>query len=222
MATVASGIGTSLSSNYYLRNFYNSNRDARTSSKRSGMEHSTLSAADSKALRRAIKQLGNFEYTDEKEADIRSAAKAFVEIYNNAVSSASTSSDSSLEHSAKQLQSLAKEYASDLDKIGITVNADGTLKRRDTLFSSVGISKFEKLFSSDADFMQRTTSYAKRIERRSNALVSTEQHQKLIENSNEKNNSATDETSIAQLFAEGTDLNTVLNIGIGSNVNIVL
>lgn len=203
MATVASGIGTSLSSNYYLRNFYNTNRDARTSSKRNGMEHSTLSAADSKALRRAIKQLGNFEYTDEKETDIRSAAKAFVEVYNNAVSSASTASDNSLAHSAKQLQSLVKEYASDLDKIGITVNADGTLKRRDTLFSSAGISKFEKLFSADADFMQRTTTYAKHIERRSNALISTEQHQKLIENSKK-------------------ETNTVVNTGIGSNINIVL
>lgn len=221
MSSLASGIGTTLSSNYYLRSFYISNRDARTSSKRNGMDNSALSAADSKALRRAIKQLGSFEYSDDREVDIRNTANAFVEIYNNTISSSSASADSSLEHSMKQLKSLAKEYASDLDKIGITVNSDGTLKRRDALFSSAGISKFEKLFASGTNFMQRASSYAKRIERRSDALISTEQHQKLLENS-KKNDTSSAEASVSQLFAAGTDLNTVLNTGVGRNVNISL
>lgn len=221
MSSLASGIGTTLSSNYYLRNFYISNRDARTSSKRSGMDNSALSAADSKALRRALKQLGNFEYTDEKEDAIRNTAKAFVEIYNNTISSSSASTDTSLEHSTKQLKTLAKDYTSDLDKIGITVNSDGTLKCRDALFSSADISKFEKLFSTGTDFMQRASTCAKRIERRSDALISTEQHQKLLESSKKKTSSPA-ETSVSQLFAAGTDLNTVLNTGVGRNVNISL
>lgn len=222
MATVASGIGTTLSSNYYLRNFYISNRDARTSSKRSSMDNSALSSADSKALRRAIKELGNLEYTDEKEATIRNTAKAFAEVYNNALSSTSKSSDHTLERNMKQLKSLAKEYSSDLNKIGITVNEDGTLTCRDALFSSASISKFEKLFSGSSGFMERASACAKRIERQSNALIATEQHQKLEENTKKKSNTATGETSVAQLFAEGTDLNAVLNTGIGGNVNIVL
>lgn len=221
MSSLASGIGTTLSSNYYLRNFYISNRDARTSSKRSGMDNSALSAADSKALRRALKQLGNFEYTDEKEDAIRNTAKAFVEVYNNTISSSSASTDTSLEHSMKQLKTLAKDYTSDLDKIGITVNSDGTLKCRDALFSSADISKFEKLFSTGTDFMQRASSCAKRIERRSDALISTEQHQKLLESSKKKSASPA-ETPVSQLFAAGTDLNTVLNTGVGRNVNISL
>lgn len=206
MATVASGIGTTLSSNYYLRSFYISNRDARTSSKRNGMDNSSLSSADSKALRRAVKELGNLEYTDEKEDTVRNTAKAFVETYNNAVSSTSASSDHTLERNMKQLKALAKEYASDLDKIGITVNSDGTLKCRDALFSSANISKFEKLFSGSSDFMQRTSACAKRIERRSDTLISTEQHQKLLESSKKQTE----------------DLNTVWNTGVGENVNIVL
>lgn len=212
MATYDSGIGTTLSSNYYLRNFYISNRDARTSSKRSGMDNSSLSSADSKALRRAIRELGDMEYTESKEDSVRNSAKAFIEVYNNALSSTSRSGDSNLERNMKQLKALTKEYASDLDKIGITVNDDGTLKRRDALFSSAGVSKFEKLFSGSSDFMQRVNTCAKRIERRSDDLVSTEQHQKFSKNSKQSESSATEEI----------DINTLLNTGIGRNINISL
>lgn len=55
MAAVA-GTGTSLSANYYLRNFYTANRNAVTSSKRKEMTGGTLSQADATALHRAAKK----------------------------------------------------------------------------------------------------------------------------------------------------------------------
>lgn len=216
------GTGITLSSNYYLRNFYVSNRNARTSSKRKDMDNSELTLADGMALRRAVKKLNSLEFTDEKDADIRSSVKAFIETYNNAINSTSDSADHTLNRTSKQLKSIAQEYASDLDKIGITVNDDGTLTRRDTLFSSASLSKFEKLFSSDSDFVQRTSSCAKRIERRSDALSITKQHQKLLENSAKQADGTADTTAVAQLISDGTDLDTLLNTGIGQNVNVVL
>lgn len=214
------GSGTTYSSSYYMRNFYIANRDARTSSKRKEMTNSTLGMADGAALRRAIKQLGRSEFSEEKETDVRNAVKAYIETFNNALSSSSKSEDHILERNSKQLKNLAKEYASDLDKIGITVNDDGSLKCRDALFGSANISKFEKLFSGTSDFMQRTSACAKRIERRSEALMITEQNEKLLEIQKSKEENSTDTTAVAELFAEGTDLDTVLNTGIGQNVNV--
>lgn len=216
------GTGTTLSSNYYLRNFYISNRDARTSSKRKGMDNSELTLADGMALRRAVKKLNSLTYTDEKDSDIRSSVKAFIETYNNAINSTSDSTDHTMSRTRKQLMSISQEYASDLDKIGVTVNNDGTLTRRNTLFSTADLSKFEKLFSSDSDFMQRSSACAKRIERRSDALFLTEQYRKRSENAAGQTGGTADATAVAQFISDGTDLDTLLNTGIGQNVNIVL
>lgn len=216
------GTGITLSSNYYLRNFYVANRNARTSSKRKDMDNSELTLADGMALRRAVKKLNSLEFTDEKDSDIRSSVKAFIETYNNAIDSTADSTDHTLNRTMKQLKSIAKDYASDLDKIGVTVNDDGTLTRRDTLFSTASLSKFEKLFSSDSDFVQQTLACAKRIERRSDALSITKQHQKLLENAKKQTDGTADTTAVAQLISDGTDLDTLLNTGIGQNVNIVL
>lgn len=191
-STTYVGAGTTLSSSFYLRNYYISNRNASTSSKRGEMNTSTLSLADSMALRRAIKNLGISEFSEDNDADIRSSVAAYIETYNNTLSSALDSGDHTLTRNMKQLKAIAKEYASDLNKIGVTVNDDGSLTRRDTLFKSASLSKFEKLFSANSKFMQRTKACAKRIEQRSEALSITEQHQKL------------------------------LNTGIGQNVNISL
>ncbi len=216
------GAGTTLSSNYYMRNFYISNRDARTSSKRKDIDNSELTLADGMALRRAIKQLGSLEFDDEKDSDIRNSVKAFIDTFNNTLDSTSASADHTLNRNMKQLKSIAQEYASDLDKIGITVNDDGTLTRRDALFTTASLSKFKKLFSSDSDFIQRTSACAKRIERRSDALCITERNQKLLQSNANQTGSTADATAVAQLISDGTDLDTLLNTGVGQNVNVVL
>lgn len=231
------GTGTTLSSNYYLRNFYQSNRNARTASKRHEMNITELTLADSRALRKALKKLGSFEFNEDHDTSIRNGVTAYIQTYNNMLSSASDSSDHALERSAKQLKNITKEYSKELDKIGITVNGDGTLTGRETLLNSADLSKFEKLFSKDSEYMQRTTAYAKRLARRSEVLDSAAAQQKLQGITTPATNSSasaakTDSISAsaatgsvtAAAFAAGSnaDLNTLLNNGIGKNVNIVL
>lgn len=216
------GSGTTLSSNFYIRNFYTSNRDARTASKRKDMTNSELTLADGMALRRAIKQLGSLNFDDENDSNIRSSVKAFIDTFNNTMGSTSDSTDHTLNRNMKQLKSIAQEYSSDLDKIGITVNDDGTLTRRDALFSTASLSKFDALFSSGSDFMQRTSACAKRIERRGDALSFTEKNQKLLQNAAAQTDNTTETTTVAQLISDGTDLDTLLNTGVGQNVNIIL
>ena len=61
------GAGTTLGTSYYMRRFYASNADARTTTSRSNLTNSTLTGADSHALRRAIRSLGSFMMTIMKQ-----------------------------------------------------------------------------------------------------------------------------------------------------------
>lgn len=209
------GAGTSLSSDFYKRNFYISNRDAATSSKRRNLTGSKLSLADGMALRRAVKKLGSMEFSKEKDADIRNAVSACIETYNNAITSATDSGDHNLKRTQKQMKAIANEYADELDRIGITVNSDGTMTKRDSLFGSASLEKFEKLFSKDSDFMQRTSSCAKRIEHRSETLILTEQNQK-------KQQKSAAAIAAGLTPGVGPDLELLLNTGVGKNVNLSL
>ena len=160
--TAYAGAGTVLGTSYYMRRFYASNADARTSTSRSNLSNSTLTGADAHALRRAIRSLGSFTYNDDNEDNIKNNVSAFISTYNNMISSSNASSDRTIKNTQKSLKNLTSEYASQLDKIGITVKDNGTLETRSSLFGSADISKFESLFSTDSEYMQRVTSYAKR------------------------------------------------------------
>lgn len=220
------GAGATLSSNYYVRNFYISNRNAYTASSRKNIGSTELTLADSMALRRAVKNLGSSEFSETEDTNIRNSVLAYIQTYNNTLSSASASSDDTLEHNMRQLKSVTSKYSAELDKIGITINEDGTLASRDSLFTSAALSKFEALFSKDSEFMQQTSACAKRIERRSEALGLSAKNQtsKKTETAKATNTGSTAEasTAAAQLVSESMDLDTLLNTGVGQNVNIVL
>lgn len=222
--TAYTGAGTTLSSNYYMRSFYVSNRDAQSSSSRKSISNTSLSFADGMALRRAIKSLGGSDFSETQDTSIRNSVLAYIQTYNHTLSSSSASSDYQITRDAKHLKSVTNEYADELDKIGITVNEDGTLTSRDALFKTASLSKFQALFSSDSDYMQRVSSYAKRIERRGEALELSEKNQKIKEIAANKAADTTANTAAAtaQIVAASMDLDTLLNTGIGKNVNVIL
>lgn len=222
MATVFStayaGTGVSLSSTYYMRHFYKSNADARTAASRKQLSNAELSSADAIALRRAIKSLGSFSYDSEHATNIRNNVTAFINTYNNLLSSAGDSDDRKLTQSCKSLKKLTSEYEDSLDKIGITVNKDGTLASRSNLFANADISKFEKLFSKDSEYMQRISSYSKRIERRS-ITIDTEEKKaaRLKQQTDNDTSSVTAALTASLMTSSGVPANPA-----GGNVNVVL
>ena len=239
------GSGTTLSSKYYLRSFYRSNREAGTSSKRREFSGNQLALADGRALRQAVRRLTSSDFSDSRhgndrcrDANTRNSVLAYIQTYNNMLSSAGSSSDRTLERSAKQLKNITSEYSSELDKIGITVNDDGTLTSRTTLFESADLSKFKELFSADAAYMQRTSTYAKRFASRGEALVTSDNNLLMQKkNAAATGSSATDgtttsgatespddgtATTAAQIVSQSLDLDTLLNTGIGKNINLIL
>lgn len=170
----------SLSETYYMRNFYKSNRDAATASKRGEISRSKLSQADAEALRTAVRKLRHFNLEDNTDdgANIYSGVSAFLKIYNNAIESADSSKDYSLSRYAKQLKNLAKEYADELEDIGVTVKSNGTLEKNDNLLKSANVSNIKKLFGEDAAFSNKSYNFAKRINAKAADLYYTELTQK--------------------------------------------
>lgn len=218
------GAGVSLSSTYYLRNFYRSNRNVISAAQRSSYSKSELSYEDAAALRHAVNKLGSFSYSDDDSENIRNNVKAFVDTYNNLLSS-SDSTDNEIKHAASQLKSLSKQYSDELDKVGITVNSDGSLTRRDSLIETASLSKFKTLFSSDSDYMKKVSSYAKRLQNRSNELVtddlvSAARSKKTSANS--QSASSDEQTAAAAIVDEALGLEMMQNAGIGNYVNLAL
>lgn len=127
------GAGTTLGTSYYMRRFYAANADARTTTSRSNLSNSTLTGADSHALRRAIRSLGSFTYDDDNETNIKNNVSAFISTYNNMINSSGASDDRTMKNTQKSLKNLTAEYESQLDKIGITVKDNGTLESRSSL-----------------------------------------------------------------------------------------
>lgn len=170
MATVSSGV--SLSSTYYLRQFYKEGNGAFKASVRNDYSNTELSYDDALALKKAVKQLASYKFDDEdeNEANIKSSVLAFIDTYNNALSS-SGSSDVDLSRYAKQLKKLSSSYSDSLEEIGITVNKDGSLTASTSLLESASLSKVQKVFSSDSNFMKKTSTIARGMSRNSSEAV---------------------------------------------------
>lgn len=167
MATVSSGV--SLSTNYFLNNFYENNRSVSKSSGRSDYTKLELSYEDSRALTRAAKRLLKNDYgsdTDEKDTAIsdttRSALTAFVDTYNNTVDSSKTSTDHDTKYQLKKMKAYLHKYSDELEHIGISMESDGKLKINEDLLKTAKNSKVRKIFSSDQEFSKKFLNLSKK------------------------------------------------------------
>ena len=100
--------GTSLTSTYFMRNFYSNNRSLIKSSSRNECSNSQLSYEDSLALHRAAKKLKTYDFSSENTGNLYGTVKAFADTYNNTYKSASKSSSNSMNRYSKQLKQLVK------------------------------------------------------------------------------------------------------------------
>jgi ABC-type transporter Mla subunit MlaD len=164
MSTIAT-TGVTLSSDFYLSSYYKDNRSARKSSGRSGLTSTELSYEDARALRRAVKQLSSFEYSDDENVDnIKNSISAFASAYNNALSSTGKDSASDINRYAKQLKKLASKYSDELEDIGITIEKDGSMTVNTNLLSAADTDSLKKVFSKDnTDLLQTTQQIARRL-----------------------------------------------------------
>lgn len=165
MSTTAT-TAISLSSDFYLNNFYKSNRNAKKSSGRSEFTSTELSYEDARALRRAVKQLESFSFSeDDNVENVRNSISAFVDTYNNALSSTEKDSSDAVNRYAKQLKKLVSKYQDELEDIGISMDSKkGTLNVKKNLLSAQKIDDLKKVFSKDGtSFLKETQKLAKNL-----------------------------------------------------------
>lgn len=155
--------GTSLTSTYFMRNFYSNNRSLIKSSSRNECSNSQLSYEDSLALHRAAKKLKTYDFSSENTGNLYGTVKAFADTYNNTYKSASKSSSNSMNRYSKQLKQLVKKYSEQFSDVGITMNNDGTLKVNENLLKNADYDDLENAFGKDAGFTSSLYSISRRM-----------------------------------------------------------
>ena len=165
MASSSSKVSTgiNLTSDFFLKNFYQHNRKAMKVSTRNDYSKKELSYEDSRALKRAAAKLASFDYTEDENGDnIVSTIKAFVDTYNYTMES-SSSSDSDTYRQNRQLKALSKKYGDDLKDIGITIEENGTLSVSENILKGSSFKEIRKVFSEESDYVRNIRTIAKRM-----------------------------------------------------------
>lgn len=157
---------------FYLRNAYTKNREARKSDSRASMPNNDLVIADSDAAKIISQKLRKLEYDTNHSTEIIQTTKAFIETYNNLIESSGGSDSSSIANLKKQLSKMTKEEKEQLSSIGIEIKSNGKLKLDEKTFGECKPSKIKKILSSDNTFTKSVQNFASRIYRISNQLVS--------------------------------------------------
>ncbi len=152
MAAESSGV--SLNSGFYLKNFYRYNRSAISTADRKEFSTTELSYEDTRALKRALSKLRDFDFDDsDNETNLRSTIVAFVETYNHTIASTS-GKDSDTYRLNRQLKELTNKYADKLEDAGIRLQEDGTMKISNTLFEGATVSEMKDVFHPDGKYIR--------------------------------------------------------------------
>ena len=117
---------SSLMNRAYAGNIYFKDANYRKNSS----NHDVMSA-DRKAMVRALERLERLDFDSTDEDDTKAVyhtVTSYLDIYNNAVSSANGSDSSDIRRTGKAMKTLMKEYDSALETIGIDIKANGTVK----------------------------------------------------------------------------------------------
>lgn len=151
-----------------LRIYYNRFSSVAAGSTRKSATTGTLSMADASALRNAIRKLQDYDFESATESQIQEKLKAFTDTMNNAISSASKygQGDSSVKNAVSKIKRLNNENASDLQKIGITVNKDGTVSLYENASKTYSASKISSFFDDNSKYLKDLYDAAKKITRR--------------------------------------------------------
>ena len=155
----------SLAVSNYMRQFYKGNSFGATVNGRSGQPSRDLFSADMKAIRRAVKELGDYDYEDGEGGELMNKVQAFVSTYNNYIDSAKGMDDSNVNRYLSKMKKLTKEHADELADIGITIQSSGKLKVDKKALQDTGRYQVSLLFSEDAEYGKMTDKQMKQTYR---------------------------------------------------------
>lgn len=158
----------SITNSLTLRIYYNNYADYVKKSNRNDASIGTLSMADASALRNAIKKLQDYDFESGSTKQNQEKLQAFTDTLNNALTSASEYgiNSTTVKNAASTIRKLNTEYASELKKIGITTNKDGTVSLYDSAADTYSSERFTKFFDKESKYLTEVYNAAKKITRR--------------------------------------------------------
>lgn len=158
----------SVTNSLSLRIYYGQYSALTKGSTRKDATISTLSFADASALRNAVRRLQDYKFEDGTDAEVQEKLKAFSDAVNNTLESGTkySGNSSSVKNAVSKIKNLNNEYASELKKIGISVDKSGTLSVYESASKLYSKEKFSKFFDKDSKYLNDLYSAAQRITRR--------------------------------------------------------
>ena len=141
-----------ISATSVLRRAYAGNVYFKDENYRKNSSNHEVVSADRKAMVRALERLGDLDFDSTDEDDTKSiynTVTSYLDIYNNAVSSANDSNSSDIRRTGKDMKALMKEYSSSLETIGIQIKSDGTVKIDKSELQKATTSQVSKIFGNN-------------------------------------------------------------------------
>ena len=144
---------------------YSGNRLFKDENYRKNSSNHEVVSADRKAMVRALERLGGLDFDSTDEDDTKSiynTVTSYLDVYNNAVSSANASNSSDIRRTAKDMKALMKEYGSSLETIGIQVKSDGTVKIDKSELQKATTSQVSRIFGNN-DYLSGMNKLMKKL-----------------------------------------------------------
>ena len=144
---------------------YSGNRLFKDENYRKNSSNHEVVSADRKAMVRALEQLGDLDFDSTDEDDTKSiynTVTSYLDIYNNAVTSANASNSSNIRRTGKDMKALMKEYGSSLENIGIQIKSDGTVKINKSELQKATTSQVSRIFG-DNDYLSGMNKLMKKL-----------------------------------------------------------
>lgn len=144
---------------------YSGNRLFKDENYRKNSSNHEVVSADRKAMVRALEQLGDLDFDSTDEDDTKSiynTVTSYLDIYNNAVTSANASNSSDIRRTGKDMKALMKEYGSSLENIGIQIKSDGTVKINKSELQKATTSQVSRIFGNN-DYLSGMNKLMKKL-----------------------------------------------------------
>ena len=152
-------VAITYSYDFYLRGIYSSNRGARKAERRSSMQNSELTKADSSAMKKIIEQLRQLEWSEptvmeDKDSNSMNTVsdstnykftKLFADTYNNLLESAGNSTSGQAKRLISRMKHLTREQKDALESVGISISSNGKLSVKKGTVNQAATYKFNYL-----------------------------------------------------------------------------
>lgn len=155
----------SLAVSGYVKQFYKGNTFGATATGRSGSDARKLVPADIKAIRRAVKNLGSYDYDDGEGSELMNKVQAFVNTYNNYMDSGKEMDNDQIDRYMSKLKKLTREHESELSEIGVTRMSSGKLKVDKEKLQDTSRYWVGKVFSDEAEYGRQVDKIMKNTDR---------------------------------------------------------